>query len=580
MAASWQGWGRRSKPAGAQPVLTLEQAAAYRPARIFARALLEHAGITEQYFVAQEVSNNSWTRPDRVPEGRIELAMPYDGHEYFTRAAREDVARQIASHSQQGSSAVIGHLLLSGYGSTDLAERLPLDDRHGSIDIEVPLGDGGPGGIGELSADRRLGATTVEFRPGTPEVIPAQLDIDLFDPDSLDLPLTDLRAFDIKTDDARRRVNEDIERIAQNVGFQDELFLRVAVRLSLPARTGPGPLRPRVARVAVKWPTITSLQALRVMAGDPRRRSDRLSAFAGLPVRYNPEQGCIEWHDVPMYAAGDKIAEHDTKASGTPDAGDGERPGGGDPDQAGAPGAAAQGQDADPGEQLTEEEPDTSGLRHYLSGPMVLSIGHPGELYKETGLTITAEVQVPGYLLSGMSARLYDSTGYFLAAPLTLTTKVRATATLMLDDAFAKRDRSPSQQLFFDEVLPAEMRITDITTALEDRGFAVRKVWPTHDGPQVDEDTGTLSWLYVARRQVGPDDMILWILAAGRLAETERRTLLPGNSVTHLTTLASGEFRLFVRGSLPRDTEGRLTQEMNVLHGMLRERYGRVRQRR
>ena len=148
----------------------------------------------------------------------------------------------------------------------------------------------------------------------------------------------------------------------------------------------------------------------------------------------------------------------------------------------------------------------------------------------------------------------------------------------MLDDAFAKRDRSPGHYLFFDEIIPDEMRITDITTALEDRGFAVRKVWPIGDGPYEDDDE-PLIWLHVAHRKVGPDDMILWIRTTGRRFVTERKTVMPGG-VTHRTELPSGELGIVIRGSLPRDSEGQLTREMNVLHGMLRERYGRARQRR
>jgi hypothetical protein len=53
-----------------------------------------------------------------------------------------------------------------------------------------------------------------------------------------------------------------------------------------------------------------------------------------------------------------------------------------------------------------------------------------------------------------------------------------------------------------------------------------------------------------------------------------------GGGITHSTSLPSGELRVVIRGSLPGDSEGRLTHEMNMLHEALRERYGRARQRR
>jgi hypothetical protein len=214
--------------------------------------------------------------------------------------------------------------------------------------------------------------------------------------------------------------------------------------------------------------------------------------------------------------------------------------------------------------------------------PMLLSIRHPGELYKQDDLDVTAEVRVPDYLMSGMTARVYDATGYFLREPLALTTKIHARAKLKLDDAFAMRDRSPSQHLFFDEIIPDEIRITDIRTALEDRGFAVEKVWSQDDESRDEEDEGTDtdSWLLVAHRKVGPDDMILWVLAEGTHSGTDRNRVMPGGGVMHKTWLPSGEMRIVIRGSLPGDGDGRLTHEINVLHGMLWERYARLRQQR
>ena len=361
--------------------------------------------------------------------------MPYDGHEYFTRAARDDVTHQMAPHSQPDSSAVIGHLLLKDYSRTDLRRRLPLDGRCSPIAIEVPLDGGEPGGLGHLSADQRTGATTVEFVPAVPEVIPAQLEIELFDPDSLDLPPTDLRALDLETDAARRRMNSGIAKIAQHVGFRDELVLQIVVRLNLPAHAGLPPPQPWVARVAIGWPTITSLGTLRIKVGDD----------SPVPVRYNPLQQCIEWHDVPMFTV-DEIAEmkaekvrkadeaeiaaekarkaekaekRTRQESGdneeSEDAEEPEKPGGtGEPEQKQT---AEKPEDEGEDSEADEDEPDAIGLLYYQSPPMVLLIGQPGELYEQDDLKVTADVRVAEYLLSGMDARVYDATGYYRKKP-------------------------------------------------------------------------------------------------------------------------------------------------------------------
>jgi hypothetical protein len=573
-------WGRRGSD-GAPPDPAHARASAGIPAKVYARAFLERAEITEEYHVRQRVSKNSSIELGEGPVGRIELAMPYDGHKYFTRAASDDVAQQIAPYSQPGSSAVIGHLLLKDYSRTSLRERLPLGNRSGSVPTEVPLDDRERSGLDHLSGDQRIGTTTVEFEPADPEVIPAKLDIDLFDPDSLDLPFTDLGALDLQTDEARQRINEDIKKIAQPARFRGELLLRIIVRLSLPAHPDLARRRPRVVRVAIEWPTITSLGTLRLQAGGAR------------PVRYNPLQRCIEWENVPMFAVGERRQEAAKKRPEPQEPGEPEGSG----DAAGseeekeprdleaeeheAPetdsGAGEDGED----EEDSEDESDTSGMRQYESVPMVLSIGQPGELYKQRLLRVAAEVRVRGYLMSGTTARLYDATGYYRKDPLTLTTRIHATANLILDEAFDKRDRSPSQHLFFDEIVPEDMRITDLRIALQDRGFDVLGVWTDNDGAaQGGGGISDRSWRLLAHRMVGPDDMFLLILVVGRSFGAQRHTVMPGGGITHLTELPSGEFRIFVRGSLPRDSEGRLTYEMNMLHGMLRERYGRVRQRR
>jgi hypothetical protein len=598
MAAPWKGWRTRRATAGDLQAPTPGPADGADSAVIYARAVLKHAEITEEYSYAQVISASPRTTQDRRPGGRIEFVMPYDGCTYFTRAARDDVAYQ-ASYGGAPGSAVIGHLLLNDHSRTDLQERLGLDDRYGSIPVEVPLPpiEGAAGELDQLTADQLTGVSTYEFEPDPPVVIPVQLDIELFDPDSLNLPPTDLRVFHLETDAARQRVTDGIAKVAQHVSFRDELILQIVVHLSVPAHAALDE-PPRVARLAIEWPTITSLRTLHLRVGESRYRDGRLAGAEDTPpVRYNPGRGCIEWDNVPMYDV-ESEPEKPDETSGQHE--DSERAAEEEDDAETRDNAEAADQKAGPGQDSKprdsnledskpeeneleepgdEDEPDGDMLRRYASVPMLLSIRHPGELYKQPVLKAVADVQVPGYLMSGMTARVYDATGYICKQPLTLTTRIHAAVQLTPDDEFAKRDRSPSQRLFFDDILPDEMRIIDIKTALEDRGFEVRKVWPNREGAQHSSADGTASWLQVAHRKVGPDDMVLWVFTEGRQLATERQTVIQGG-VTHTTSLPSGELRVLVIGSLPGDGEGRLTHEMNVLHETLRERYGRVRQRR
>jgi hypothetical protein len=513
---------------------------------IFARALLKRAEITEEYFVDQEISENSSTRRGERPAGRIELELPYDGHEWFTRDARNDVALGLAAHPESDGTAVIGHLLLRNYAKTSLRDSLRLGSQNSSIPIEVPV-SAGPGDgdqFAHLSADRQTCITRYEFDPGAPDLIPSRLEIELLDPDSFALPPFPLRSEDgrtagdviehaLPTAAGRRYIASILANIKKQASFREGLTLFIVVQLTLPVEEGDArDLRPAVTRVAINWPTITFLRTmqLHVIVEDGKAGSAGDGRLEERTVRYNPVDRCIEWDNVPM----------------TP-------------------------------------VPSTTGgtkVRQFKSAPMLLSIRQPAALYAQQNLYARAEIQIPEYLLSGLDARVYDATGYIRQKPpVTLTTKVSATAALILDDAFARREFSPNQHLFFDEIVPGKERVTDIMTALRDRGFDVRQAWPEGSQPFYDEKMATWSWLLVAHRQEGPDDMVLWILVEGRTFGTERRTVLPGGEVRFLTSLPSGELRLFIRGTLARDSN-ELTREINALQSRLREQFGRVRQRR
>jgi hypothetical protein len=532
---------------------------------IYARAQLERAEITEEYFVEQEISKNPWARGGKEPAGRIELSIPYDGYKFFTRLATDDVAYSTGGDPPPAASAVIGHLLLRDYARTNLREQLNLADRHSSVPIEVPVADGSADHLDLLTSDRQACVSSYDFEPEPPVALPARLEINLFDQDSLDFLQLDPFSVNSRTDEGKAQINKIIGKIAQQANFRDELVLHIVVRLTLPAPSGLGPLRPKVARMAIDWPTITSLRTLSLQVGVPSQ-DGRSVRFEPAPVHYNPVLGCIEWENVKVYRlleAGERPDEEmgESRAAERYQPEEGDRP------------------EAEFAEPDETDEPGATKTRHYLSAPMLLTIEHPGELYKQDILSVVADTRIPGYLMSGTTARLYDATGYFLGEPLKLNTRIRSTAELTLDDAFSNRDFSPNYHLFFDEIIPDEMRITDIKTALDDRGFTVEKVWPDHDGADYNSSTGTVTWLYRAYRKVGPDDMVLWILATGRHYETERERVMQGGGVTHKTKLQTGELRVFIRGSLRRDSR-ELTHTMNQLQRTLRERYERVRQRR
>lgn len=507
---------------------------------IYARASLERAEIREDYYVEQEIARNSRHTRGVPSAGRVKLTMPYDGCDYFTRKALRDVAQAIETGKKTEKTAVIGHLLFKDYEKTTLGSDFQLAGRHGCVPIEIPIdrervnGRIGavdaydvPCGLDHLISDGRTFVFRHEYAldSETPYILPARLDISLSDPDGLDL----ISPEDLTSESGRRRVGDVVEKIRQQANFQDDLILRVVLRVFIPLDPDvDGDLSPKIKRMAIQWPTISSLRTLRLRIGDRAASNATDTRYHDESVRYDPVHGRVVWNDIRMYKR------------------------------------ARQEGDAD--------------VTRYESPVMLFSIQHPGEIYKGEILQTRANVEIPDYLLSGVKVRLYDATGHLSEKSRPqLKTHIHANARLRLDDAFATREFSPYQQLFFEGIVPDDMRIADIITAFRDRGFEISQIWSKDELERVNS-SDIARWLLVAERQRGPDKMSLWIFVDGKHLRTRRETMVSGG-VIHRTILNSGEIKVFIRGTLARESK-ELIREMNILQETLRERYDRVRQRR
>lgn len=296
------------------------------------------------------------------------------------------------------------------------------------------------------------------------------------------------------------------DEITQLVTFRPELWLEMTVLVHLAAEPSDD-VPAEVTQVTVKWPT------------DPSLREMGLSVNgASHPVRYNPYLQSLEWSDVRMHALDDS---------------------------------------------------PVSGVRTYSSGPMVLAIPQPGDLYQERDLTGWVEVKV-GKLLSGVDARLFGARGAVQRRPkLDLHSVITHSYQLMLDEGFAKRSLTSYHHLHFDDVVPTEMRISDIKIALINLGFRV-------DDPQPDD--GPQARLLRAERYEGPDRLELELYVQGHSYQAQRDTRVPGG-VTYRSNQDSGEIRIYVRGRLPRDSAP-VVHEINALRRALCERFDHLPARR
>ena len=250
--------------------------------------------------------------------------------------------------------------------------------------------------------DRSACVLTHKYQPDSQhfKVDPVDVDAQLHDPDD-----AQFSSSHVASDSDGQRL-----RIMRQVGFKPELRLQMRVHLDIP-RGLAAEAKVMVRQVFIRWPTHTSLRALKLWVGDQPHA-----------LRYNPKREGLEWFHIPMAAAADTGA----------------------------------------GE-----------LRRFSTPAVLLAIPQPGELYKE--LSLDGEVRVTvDRLLSGMDARLFDVTGSRHGQPpVTRQSVITTTFKLILDDAFARRVLTPHQQLHFDEVIPAETRIDDIKMALRNLGFTV-----------------------------------------------------------------------------------------------------------
>ena len=364
------------------------------------------------------------------------------------------------------------------------------------------------------------------YRPATPKIVPVRVDIELDDPDTAefrdDAPPPRRRRIEDASDPLALQADraEVIRRSPERqLDFVPDLRLRLRVRLHLPRDLADG-AEATVSKVFISWPAHTSLSSLALHAdGKPQ-------------IGYNPEQeheGCrggLEWSRVPLARE-----EADPVAAGQHEA-----------------------------QERAEE------IITLSSGEMVLSISNPGELYKQGKLSGRIEVSV-NHLLSGMTARLYDATGKQCQPgrpELKLQSTVVTEFSLPLYDAFARRIMSPYQWLYFDEVIPGEMRIDDIKMALRNRGF--RSVSLEGADPEN-------CWI-IAYRVHGPDQLRLALYIKGERYKARRERSVPGG-MTDRTSVESGDLRIYVYCFLRAESKP-VVREINALRRALRERFDRL----
>lgn len=490
---------------------------------IFARALPEAVRITETYSYQQIIARNSVQDAVGEPKGEMKVTVAYDGQRSFTRQAWLDVREQGLKEAKDGQEqqALIGYLAFTNTGRTRLGEALDLCGQFNTVPLQVPVAHPVLEQSGNLVDGRHAWEATVAYEVDEPPSWPIRLTLLVREEKSAGsaLEASETHSPSISTQDLAAA-------ISRHLTTRQDLSLLLRVRVDLPDSVAVESLLPVVSKVRVGWPRFTSLRSLRLENEDKPEEP--------LIHRFDAVSRSVEWSKVPMT----------------------------------------------PANNVT-----TTGLRAYFSPAMALTIELPSDLYVETPyeaqndgtrsaqsevLTGEVEVEVAGVLLSGLQVRLFDATGRLVdKPPLHLKTLLKTSYSVNLDDVFAKRMLWPRQRLYFDQVIPDDLRLLDVKTALADRGFRV------DDRGRIDVEGSDFGHLLWAQRPEGADKLVLVLVIEGKAYTTRRETQIPGRQ-RYTSVLESGEMTIHMAGELPGNSQ-KLIHEMNVLQQDLRARFDRVR---
>lgn len=537
---------------------------------MFARARPEKLSITETYAYDQVLSVNPeiGAAAQQPRSGKVEMVVPFDGRQYFTRDAIRDVQAQAGESDKSMPTTVlatIGHLALLNVGDTKRFDGSPLVGPHDVIPLRVMVRSPGSDSDASeaidddvLASDAREWAAHIDYIPSPPagHSYPLKLDVKVLDPEDV-APLPP---------GFRLASSRDVGRITRQPAFSSELTIQFQLHLIWPRRLGKAEPKASIKRVSVSWPTMTSLEpsALRFKIGKVKTE-----------IQYDPSTASLEWLGVGLESGDRDAPEEDGPdekgAQGAEDASDhggvdaGKQPSEPEPAGAAHPDAAAADDDED-------EEIDDAAAWHLYSKVMRLDVRQPGQLRRQPNLDGTIEVEVEGELMSGIEARLFNATGNRPRRHgVGVKTKLVLGFHVALEDLFGRRKVTASHSMHFDEIIPDERRIDDIVAVLRDRGFDC-------ETGVLDDDAEEPSWYIDATRVEGPNEIYLGIVVRGRRHLTQRRTGSPGWH-RFISDMPSGEIMMSIYGQVPRNSR-ELTTEVNELRKALTGRFQRVRAQR
>ena len=314
-----------------------------------------------------------------------------------------------------------------------------LQGRFGAHGIRIPVRSPTLTSERDLVADRWKHRLAVDYTPSPtkPKLTPIRLVVRLSDPDNVSAHEDLVRTLSAAE---KERVGSEAEVIKRFVGFRPHLLLTIKALLTLP----PGP--------ATRSPSSGgSRSACRNVVTSPSHLSGSASGVSTTTSSTTPHATCSSSSTcLPGGGSGRIIVDRAQRAGAAP---------------------AVVGRDG-------------GALR--AARPAVRAGQAPRD----------GDVEVPGELLSGTRARLFDARGYRYRddGPLKVRSLITTNCEVGLGYAFGRRVVSPYQSFDFGEIVPDELRIADIQAALGDQRFIVDVAEKVASGERKNEMVRQCSW--------------------------------------------------------------------------------------
>lgn len=401
--------------------------------KAFARVVPEGLRIREEYPYQIEISANSITQPaaGASPEGRVEIVVPYDGFDFFTRQAIGDLERQ---GERAVESIQIGHLLRH---TPDIAETGEWRDGQFVDDhaiVELPVS-------ASYKSDTEEAQVLYRYQPTQLAGEPIQLTARLLDDEIIMQP-------------SNEKYLRNLSNKVKNTG----LYLILEVRLLLPywlhyLVKEQEQLDLQLSHFVLQWPTIPDPDQINLwlLEGTGHQVDERVSALYK-QVNYWRLDGKSK----------QKVSEDVF-----------ERPNWlYDP--------ASRSLVFEKIQPFWQVQELASQAAYALTTRLLLQIRYPGDLYPQHGgedqpITLTGQMRMtwPNVLYSGSTFNYFDALGK--AAPITnVSTDFSADFEIFLEDNFLQRETSTFWLMSFEGLSLTRERLLDIRHALGDLGYEIQ----------------------------------------------------------------------------------------------------------